>query len=56
MVLAQIKQNPSITRKELAEATGLSSSTIYREISTLVREKKLIRQGSNKKGYWIIRE
>lgn len=56
MILAQIKQNPSITRKELAEATGLSSSTIYREISTLVREKKLIRQGSNKKGYWIIRE
>ena len=56
MILAQIKQNPSITRKELAEATGLSSSTIYREINSLVKEEKLIRQGSNKKGSWLIKE
>ncbi len=55
-ILALIKQNPSITRKELAEVTGLSSSTIYREIKSLVKEKKLVRQGSNKKGYWLIRK
>lgn len=55
-ILMLIKNNPSITRNELAKRRNVSSSTIYREISTLVREKKLIRQGSNKKGYWIIRE
>mgnify|MGYP002711239019 CR=1 FL=1 len=55
-ILMLIKNNPSITRNELAKRRNVSSSTIYREIHTLVKEKKLIRQGSNKKGYWIIRE
>lgn len=55
-ILMLIKNNPSITRNELAKRRNVSSSTIYREISALVKEKKLIRQGSNKKGYWIIRE
>ena len=51
-----IKNNPSITRKQLVEATGKASSYIQRCINQLKETKRIQRVGPDKGGFWEIIE
>lgn len=54
MVVEYIRQNSSITIKELVEASGYSDGYV-RKILASLKEKKIIeRQGGNKVGKWVI--
>ena len=54
IVLQAIKNNPSATNTELEKSTSISSRTIDRIIKSLREKSLIIRQGSNKIGYWQI--
>ena len=55
MVVEYIRQNSSITIKELVEASGYSDGYV-RKILASLKEKKIIeRQGGNKVGKWVIK-
>ena len=47
-----ISEKPNVTQREIAEILGLSRITVQRGIKKLTDEKRLIRVGSKKKGYW----
>lgn len=51
-----IKENPNATSSELADATGISESTIKKNTAKLVKLGAIQRSGSRKKGYWIVKE
>lgn len=51
-----IKNNPSITRKQLVETTGKASSYIQRCINQLKETKRIQRVGPDKGGFWEIIE
>ena len=53
-VLTLLKENPHLTRKELASLLTKLKSSIYRELSFLEENGLIKRVGSNKKGYWEI--
>lgn len=54
MVVEYIRQNSSITIKELVEASGYSDGYV-RKILASLKEKKIIeRRGGNKTGEWIV--
>lgn len=56
IILAEIKHNPFITQKQLAEKVGLSYSGIRYVMKQLQDEGLLKRVGATKKGKWIIQE
>ena len=49
-----IRKNPEWTHKVLAEALAVSAATIKRTLTKMQREGKVIREGSNRKGKWIL--
>lgn len=53
-ILAVIAGNPAVTIAQLAETLVMSSRTIERNLKVLQLEKRLIRVGATKKGYWRI--
>ena len=53
-VLSQIKAAPHITRKQLAENTGFSDSTVKRILAELRDKKRIERIGSKRSGQWRI--
>lgn len=53
-LLPVIKQNPSITQKELHKKTGVSLRTIKRITVELQKTGKLMRIGSNRSGTWKV--
>jgi len=56
MILGLIKTNPVITRKGLAEKTGLTPDGVKYQLNKL-REQGVIRHaGATKKGYWEVME
>ena len=55
-VLEAIRNNPSITRSELASLLGVSESTVYREITELKAKGVLRRVGETKNGHWEVVE
>ena len=56
MILRLIKTNPAITRKGLAEKTGLTPDGVKYHLDKL-REQGVIRHvGATKKGYWEVME
>lgn len=55
-VYEAIKNNPSIKTDELMKITSLGSTTIGNIISYLKDNNYIVRNGSNKSGYWIILE
>jgi predicted HTH transcriptional regulator len=53
-VLNLIKENPSISRKELSEKLDINPSAIQKHIQKLKSEGLIERMGGDKGGYWKI--
>ena len=53
-VLNLIKENPSITQAELREKLQVSIVTVKRLMADLQKRGLIERQGSSRKGKWII--
>ena len=47
-----IKENPSISRKELSEKLDINPSAIQKHIQKLKSEGLIERMGGDKGGYW----
>ena len=55
-ILNRIKDHPFITQTELAQQTGLSVSTVIRQMKKLQAAGLLRRVGADKNGYWQAEE
>ncbi|QIK59680.1 Fic family protein [Dysgonomonas sp. HDW5A] len=55
-ILAQILNNPKITRNELAGALGLTPDGAKYHLQKLTKEGVIVRNGSARSGYWKIVE
>lgn len=55
-IMRMIKENPSVTQKQLESATGLSRSGVRYIMQGLQNEGLLRRVGATKKGQWILIE
>lgn len=53
-ILLLLRDNPRLTRDELAEKIGLSESGVKKILSNLKSAGWIIRHGSNKSGYWEV--
>ena len=53
-VLEILKSDPTATIPDLAQATGKSQSTISRELRNYQEAGLLWREGSRKKGKWVV--
>ena len=51
-----IKNNLNFTKSELAKKINKSQKTVQRIISSLVKKDLIVRVGSNKKGYWKVKD
>lgn len=51
-----LKENPSLTQLELSKNLNLSRRTIATLLANLKEKGKIERQGSDKKGYWKVKE
>lgn len=56
LVLDCIRENPSISRSELAAINGKSESAIYKVITKLKNAGRIHRIGGDKGGHWEITE
>ena len=54
-VLSRLRADPGLTIAELAIRTGKSPRTITRVLSALKGKELIVRDGSNKTGYWEVR-
>ena len=52
-VLSLLRQQPSITRKEMALQLSVAPKTVSRAIKTLVEEKQITRTGGRRFGHWV---
>lgn len=55
-VFTLIKQEKTITANEISERLTISISTVRRKIKALKNRGKIVRVGSDKKGYWRVIE
>jgi ATP-dependent DNA helicase RecG len=55
-ILPLIRDNPSITIPEMAQALSVTTRTVERTLSMLVKGKVLKRNGTNKYGEWLIHD
>lgn len=53
-VLALLRQDSGLTAKILASTLGLTERQIERILSKLKAERKILRHGASKKGYWEV--
>jgi ATP-dependent DNA helicase RecG len=53
-ILKLIKENPYISKKELSETIGISTTAIDKNITRLKKEGLLKRIGPDKGGYWEV--
>jgi len=53
-ILKLIKENPYISKKELSEAIGISTTAVDKNITRLKKEGLLKRSGPDKGGHWEI--
>ncbi|HHT80753.1 MAG TPA: winged helix-turn-helix transcriptional regulator [Spirochaetales bacterium] len=52
--MALIRENPSITQRELSEQLVVSLPTIKRAMAPMVEKQVLERKGGKRFGYWEI--
>ncbi len=55
-ILRLISENATITIPEIARVVGSSEATIYRHMQKMMKENRIVRNGSRKNGYWEIIE
>ncbi len=53
-ILSYLKKSPTASAKDISASLSLSSRQVERVISSLKEEGRLIRQGSNKSGKWVV--
>ncbi|BAK47809.1 hypothetical protein CXIVA_18420 [Clostridium sp. SY8519] len=53
-VLALLRQDGKLTAKVLASSLGLTQRQVQRILANLKEEKKIIRHGASKNGYWEV--
>ena len=53
-ILSLVRENPSITQAEMKEKLQVSIVTVKRLMADLQKRGVIERQGSNRKGKWII--
>lgn len=53
-ILELVKRNKKITISELAEALGISTRAVEKQLSKLQKENRLKRVGGRKEGYWEV--
>lgn len=53
-LLALLRQDGTLTAKEMAVSLNITYRHVQRIIAKLKDEKKLIRHGANKNGYWEV--
>lgn len=56
IILELIRSNPSISRAEISEKTGLHSSSVKRRLKTLAEQGVIQRIGPDRGGYWVIND
>lgn len=49
-----IRKSPELTYKSLGEILAVSEATVKRTMAKMQQEGKIIREGSNRKGKWIL--
>ena len=54
-ILDQIRNNPQITKPQIAEALGLGKTTVDNGIAALKKKGFIKRVGSNKTGWWKVK-
>lgn len=54
-IIRLVNVNNHIRRKEMAERLGYSLSAIKRALVDLKEEKRIVYEGSSKKGHWIVK-
>ena len=55
-ILIEIKKNPKITISELTNVIGVSKRNVEKNVQVLKGNGKIIRFGTNRSGYWSVRE
>lgn len=54
MILKLVAKNPKISKREMAEIIGISTTAIDKNIEKLKDAKLIKRVGSSRSGYWSI--
>ena len=54
MILKLVAKNPKISKREMAETIGISTTAIDKNIEKLKNAKLIKRVGSSRSGYWSI--
>ena len=53
-IIEELKSNPAISQKEIAERAGSTRRTIQRKMEELVKENVIERVGGKRYGHWQI--
>lgn len=53
-ILDAMTDNPTVTREALVEITGVGEDAVKKQISRLVAQGIIIREGSKKNGKWVV--
>ncbi|MBP5161752.1 MAG: winged helix-turn-helix transcriptional regulator [Spirochaetales bacterium] len=56
LVLEYLRENPSASAKAVSLKIGYSQRQVERAIAALKEDGRLVREGSNKTGLWVIRD
>lgn len=56
LILKEMRNNPNITQPQLKNIVGIGETAIQNNISYLRKNGFIERIGSNKNGYWKVRE
>jgi predicted HTH transcriptional regulator len=54
MILEQMRNNPKITRNELATILGLTPDGVKYHLQKMTAEGVIIHHGSSRSGYWEV--
>ncbi len=55
-VLSLLRENPSLSQKELSEYVGISVATLKRILSRLVESGLIERKNGKRYGYWLVKD
>lgn len=55
-ILSEVRNNPNITEAQLSVILGISITAVQNNIEYLRPAGRIERIGSNKAGYWIVKD